>query len=110
MIKDVIRAIQDSGCLGTYADGRYTVSNIPSWKMYRLVHTYSQELRAIAVVKNTLSTAMAPIKRKEEDSKCPFCLNLNSKRCPFKQNSYKIPTATFDKGCELWRENRSIYF
>ena len=102
--------LRKSGCRIFVSGDRFTINNIPDWQTYAYCQENLQKLILIAITESVFKKTPQPIRMQEHDSKCPYCKNYNSYRCPYELNSYKIPHGTFQNGCDKWAESTSIYF
>lgn len=109
---EAIDAIRRAGCRSQWIGSQLIVSNIPDWKTLLLVREWSKELAMIGMVSDVFKT---PLKRIKYDpgksNKCSFCINLYVNECKLhrlEKPRFRLPEG--GKGCDMWKENKHIYF
>lgn len=110
-VNEVISLIKDAGCSGSYDPrfSRHLLKDIPSWKVFSLAYEWRRELCAISYTKHLFNQPNVIKFEENKDSKCAYCRKLGLDGCPYGKG-HNMPAATFKKGCELWSENKSVYF
>jgi len=108
----MLKAVKQTGCRVIVSSSRVSFSHIPSWCAYRYIRHRLDKLVAIAVTEKIFKSHPEPkrIKFQEKLDKCPHCRHYGRSPCAYKDDQYRIPAGTMEKGCEHWEESTSIYF
>lgn len=81
----------------------------PSWTTYQVYLSYKDALALKYSVQGVLSSGER-IKFREDLPKCPQCSHYRQFFCEFGKHGVAVPAGIMVKGCERFKQSRSIYF
>lgn len=105
----VSQILKANGVSARFEHHTLKITNIPSWRLFKLAYNHRKQLAMIGVAKEVFRAKPKKVEPIRLKDKCPQCAHLNQYYCGWHGEKYKIPTAVWEKGCDKYQHSPTYW-